>query len=214
MDHILDDLPELEGRLLLYVAGELSAEQAEMVQRELAESPAAREALEGIRGLLEETAAGLATLEAAERVSIRSVRRASDRAVRAVFGWVVGESQARVLRASDRSSLSDGVVWRYARWPLAAAAVLVVGLMVWTFGTEPTGDSIADTDALRGSESISAIRGANEQTGTSQNPALPVSRLEQVAALFDSPEGTPVELGSALSEELVALRLLYEPDWE
>src|SRR5688500_13027388 len=120
MDRGLDDIPELEHRLLLYGAGGPGADDAEQLERELSEDSGARRALTGLRALMAETQAGLAALEAKDEVSPRAVRRASDRAVRAVFGWVEGEKEARLLRSSDRGSLAEGVVWRYARWPLAA----------------------------------------------------------------------------------------------
>jgi anti-sigma factor RsiW len=228
MERLLDDIPELEHRLLLYAAGELGADDAEQVERELSENPDARAALSGLRALMGETQTGLAAVEAKDEVSPRAVRRASDRAVRAVFGWVEGEKESRLLRSRDRGALAEGAVWRYARWPLAAAAVLVVGLMIWTFGSDPT----AQREGLAQNEPVTPAPAPEDGESTASTPqggVLPVIQtalvqLDQVAAMFDNPaarferdegaDGLAMELGSGLSDELAALRLLDEPDWE
>jgi hypothetical protein len=225
MDRLLDEIPELENRLLLYAAGELSAEQAEAVERDLADNPSAREALAQIRDLLGHTQVALSAWEAADKLGPRVVRRARDRAVRAVFEWTEVEAQSRMLRPAGRSALAEGVVWRYARWPLGVAAALVLGLMVWTFGSDPDrmgGNDVAvNPGTTAGTESGSS--GTTTTTGgTAQSQSG--TRLEQVAAMFDNPAGrwdrdgdsemTSLEFGNTLSDELAALRLLYEPDWE
>jgi hypothetical protein len=222
MERLLDEIPELEHRLLLYAAGELSAEQAEAVERDLADNPSAREALANIQDLLGHTQAGLMTLDAADEVAPRVVRRARDRAVRAIFDWTEVASQARTLRPTGRSALAEGVVWRYARWPLGVAAALVLGLMVWTFGSDPDrmgGNNVAVNPGTTESDGS----GAPTTTGGTAQPQTG-TRLEQVAAMFDNPAGrwdrdgdsemTSLEFGNTLSDELAALRLLYEPDWE
>jgi hypothetical protein len=219
MDRLLDEIPELEHRLLLYAAGELPAESAEAVEREIAENPAAREALAEVNELLGLAQSRLAAWDAEDGVAPRASRRAADRAVRAVFDWTEAENHARLLRPARRGALAEGVVWRYARWPLSAAAILVLGLMIWTFGTEPSRTPGIANSGPRSPETAG---------GT---PVVPVGtltttafQLDQAAAMFDGPAGrwdrdgdsdlTQLELGSALSDELAALRLLYEPDWE
>lgn len=221
MDRLLDEIPELEHRLLLYAAGELSAENAETMEWELAENPAARQALAEIHDLLGQTQSGLLAWEAEDSVSPRVSRRVTDRAVRAVFEWTEAETQARLLRPARRGALSEGVVWRYARWPLSAAAVLVLGLMIWTFGTEPS-----RTPGIANSGPVSPETDAGTPTNGVGTLTTTAFQLDQVAAMFDGPAGrwdrdddsdsdlTQLELGSTLSDELAALRLLYEPDWE
>ena len=224
MDRLLDEIPELENRLLLYAAGELSAENAVAIERELAENPSARQALAELQDLLSHAQTGLRSWDMENGIAPRVARRATDRAVRAVFDWSEAESQARLLRPARRGALAEGVVWRYARWPLSAAAILVLGLMVWTFGTEPTRTpGVAVTNGGNGQET-----GTGSGTPTNGVAGLTATtfQLEQVAAMFDGPAGrwdrdddsdtglTQLELGSALSDELAALRLLYEPDWE
>ena len=222
MDRLLDEIPELENRLLLYAAGELTADSAEAVEQVLSENPSARAALEEIRGLLGQTQSSLRTWDAEDPPAARMLRRTSDRAVRAVFDWTEAETQARLLKPVRRGALAEGVVWRYARWPLAAAAVLVVGLMVWTFGTEPTRTGGGEMAA---NPRPDAVQNSTESPAPDGGSLTPVSfQLDQVAAMFDGPAGRwdregdselpPLELGSSLSDELAALRLLYEPDWE
>lgn len=217
MDRLLDDIPELEGRLLLYAAGELTADEAAALERDLSADPAAREALEQLRALLTETNAGLGALEAASGIAPRSLRRASDRAVRAVFEWTQVDRASRTLGRGEMHPLAEGVVWRYARWPLAAAAMLVVGLMVWTFNSQPTqlgGGSqvaVAPTPAL-GADGPNGTDVTAAQTDNS--PRTSDARFEQVAALFENPGGGADLLAGGLSEDLAALRLLEEPDYE
>lgn len=218
MDRLLDEIPELEGRLLLYAAGELSAEEVAALERELSTDPAARAALEQVRALLAETSNGLGALEAASGIAPRSLRRASDRAVRAVFEWTQVERVSRTLR-NERHALAEGVVWRFARWPLAAAALLVVGLMVWTFNSQPTqlggGGQVAivPTPSLAGE-----VPGGTDVTGgaatTDNSLRNPDARFEQMAALFENPGAGGDLLAGGLSEDLAALRLLEEPDYE
>ena len=85
MDRLLDEIPELENRLLLYAAGELTADSAEAVEQELSENPSAGAALEEIRGLLGQTQSSLRTWDAEDPPAARMLRRPSDRALRAVF---------------------------------------------------------------------------------------------------------------------------------
>ncbi len=220
MDRFYEELPELESRLLLYAEGELSPEEASAVEAELSRNPAAGAALESVRAMLAETHVGLSALDRAAPLSARVRRRAGDRAVSAVFQWVETEAHARTLRKSAHGSLRDGAAWRYARWPLAAAAALVVGLMLWTFGSEPTrlGPDVAFNE-FQFEDPADPPEGpvAVAQTGD--------TRVEQLAAaLFDNPAGrwdedgdtdlSQLELGTAMLQELAAIRLLDEPDWE
>ena len=104
-------------------------------------------------------------------------------------------------------------MWRYARWPLAAAALLVVGLVLWTFSTEPAQNrDVADGTTTLQSAPIAGIPG-----GATTSPSKDEVRLDQIAALFDNPtrdEFGGVEFAGGLSDELAALRLLEEPDYE
>lgn len=207
MDQLPDEVSQLEQRALLYAAGELPPDEAVEFERAVSGSGQAAAALEGARRLLAETASGLERLQEAEAVSARSMRRARDRAVRAVLSWVTLEREARSLRSAHRHPLSEGVVWRFARWPLAAAALLVVGLVIWTFSTNPV-QNLADG----GTAETTPTQGTPSTNSTTD------SEMDQVAALFDNPSRDGSELGAGLagglSDDLAALRLLEEPDYE
>jgi hypothetical protein len=213
MDRLPDEISQLQQRALLHAAGELSAEEVLAFEAEVAAGGDARVALEEARRLLVDTETRLGGLRQAEMVSERSMRRARDRATRSIFSWVDVERSDRVLRATRHSSLADGVVWRYARWPLAAAALLVVGLVLWTFSTEPAQNrDVADGTTPLQSAPIAGVPG-----GATTSPSNDEVRLDQIAALFDNPtrdEFGGVEFAGGLSDELAALRLLEEPDYE
>lgn len=216
MDRLTEDMIEREHRLLLHVAGELSPSEVAELERELQGDPAAQTAMERVGELLTETRAGLAALDASEPMA-RAVNRASDRAVKCVFAWTEGQKEARVLRSTRRHPLAEGMVWRYARWPLAAAALLVVGLMVWTFSAEVPqnqGPIAEDTRAP-------VVLDPPEVAVAPRDSAAPSEpQFEAIAALFESyarsdgADAVELELAGTTSDHVAALRLLEEPDYE
>ena len=215
MDRLPDEISLLEQRALQCAVGELPPDDAAAFEQEAAHTLEARAALEEARDLLRETAAGLAELQKAEVVSEQAMRRARNRAGKAIFAWVEVEREAQVLRAIRRHPLAEGMVWRYTRWPLAAAALLVVGLVIWTFSTEP-----AQNRNFAESRPVIPLPGQADSTsgnGLGEGSVAPsAGELDQIAALFDNPsrDGSERILAGGLSNELAALRLLEEADYE
>ena len=108
-----------------------------------------------------------ASVERATRRTSAAVRRQLDLARR----------RADVGAEADASSH----VWRYARWPLAAAALLVVGLVALTYLRDPTlaPDRLADRGATPAPVEAVAVAEEKEEEAT--------WTADDVAAAFDLP---------------------------
>lgn len=217
MTRLLDDLPDLDSRLLLYAAGELGAEDAEAVERELATNVEARERLEVVRSLLAGTGDLLAAADSSAPLADRTRARASARAERAVTSWADAGREAMRLRP-DLAPASHAAIWAYARWPLAAAAALVAGAVLFhVYVGEPVGQpgDLAQTSTTDAPAPTVPVAVADVQ-------AVSERALQQAAAMFDSPaealgDGVALvqlDLRNDLTDELAALQQLHPDNWE
>ena len=132
---------DFEHRLLLHAAGELPPRDAAELEATLKTDATARGRLEDARLLLAASASHLSDLDAANPPRAGAVARAARGAGEAV-GRALDARDARRAASSQtaapRLPAQYGRVWHYARWPLAAAAAMVVGLISWTLLSEPT----------------------------------------------------------------------------
>jgi hypothetical protein len=123
MENGLNNLDAEQGMLLLFLAGELSAEQRQALEVKLANDVALREKLEALRSVDEMLAGGMGVElgrgSAAEAVAVRDVSRL-------IRNWDV---RRKVLPVEPKSAR-----WRRAPawvYPSAAAAMVLVGLLAW-----------------------------------------------------------------------------------
>jgi anti-sigma factor RsiW len=124
-------LPELNKKslLLLYLAGELPAEEREQVDRMQATDATLRAELEKLSGAVDSFESGMALLDArpvpAESLMVRRIGSAMRRHI-----------ADRLVEAEPAPARRNWNASRWA-WPAAAAAILVVSLGYW--GMQPDG---------------------------------------------------------------------------
>jgi hypothetical protein len=182
----LPDRPADEADdLLLWASDELesvSDARAAGVRKRLASDPHARQRAEALREQLL-TIESVATGEPIDPSALRRATRAAKSAIaaRASRSAVAG----RIDPQTTQSSPSP--VWRWARWPLAVAAVVVFGLAAFTLLLPPS----AQLDPL---VSFDPETDGVEETTDPPTPVFPgVPRLDEdwsadrIEALYDLP---------------------------
>jgi anti-sigma factor RsiW len=144
MDEVLRQLESNEAVLLMYISGELSSSDLELVERRLADEPALQTQLDELREAHDAVAGALANLGA--DVETDFVGSAASRTVsRNIRDWTTRRLAGRVQAPASVA------VSRYPRWfyATAAAAVLAVGVLAW-WGLRapamPPGGSLAGND--------------------------------------------------------------------
>ena len=130
MANLLGQLGGDEGVLLMYLAGELQADDRAEVEQRLARDPALRAALESVREAHDAFAAAMPALDRVERLPAPQgpgVRRV----VRAMQQWQAGRLAAEPAPAPVKTL-------RYPWWayPLAAAASVIIAFVVWWGNTD------------------------------------------------------------------------------
>ena len=192
---------------MLLAAGELPAAEAARLRARIEQDASLRDQWEGLVELEAGVDGLFAEADAAEPLPQGTASRARAAAEVAVRQWVA-ESQAPAARIEPGPV--ETAVWRYARWPLAAAASVVIGLIIWTFASEPTGTPRVATDYRDGLEggrmrpaqsiAIDETPGGSEfmpmerhfgQDRATESVAVITEDTEAdlVAALFDNPAG-------------------------
>ena len=136
MTRALHQPVDAESRLLLYAVSELPPRDAAELEDQLRRDPDLRRRLEATRDAAKFAADVLERADAGRPPS--GVSRAAARAARAVAAWQDAPAVAGQIGPEPAGPLAQGRVWKIARWPLSAAAALVVGLIVWTFASDPS----------------------------------------------------------------------------
>ena len=154
MTRLTSQSVDLEHLLLLHAVGELPPREAADFERQLDRDPALRRQSDALRGLTAACDDALARADAVRPTPPAAARRAADRAARAVAAW---QEVPAVAGRIAPEPLAQGRAWRLARWPLSAAAALVVGLIVWTFASDPSSigpqtAAVRPDSRLRGSD--------------------------------------------------------------
>jgi hypothetical protein len=132
-----------QAHLLLYLSGELPPRDASALERRLAAEPALRDELDALRQVHVELNRAFAAADAAEPIDAR-VRSAERLAARVVAQWQVDRATARrtAAAAAPRRAARNVPVWLY---PLSAAALVMVGLGVWSLSVnDPAVTSLDD----------------------------------------------------------------------
>ena len=194
---------DADARLLLQALGELPAEATDDGRRT------------ALRRAVAAGDAALAALDAATPLSATTVDRAARRAARAVELWQDRPAVAGVIGpVAAESPWGQGRVWRVARWPLGAAAALVLGLVVWTLTSDPSGmikPPLVSLNALP-TDSTPANPSANPPVAAAveEEPGA----VERLAALFDPPTlvASAAGLGGDYRGRLDDLAALSDPD--
>lgn len=130
MAHLLQQLENNEAILLMYLAGELPAEERAEVDQMLAADREMRDALERLRGAHDAFDAAMPALDRATRLPApESV--AVRRVVRAMNRW-------HAARVANPPKAPPVPTLRYPWWayPMAAAASVVIAFLVWWGNTD------------------------------------------------------------------------------
>ena len=135
MTRFLTQAVEPDHKLLLHALGELPAGDTAEMEQFLADDPAARRRLDTLHAQFDSAVGAVAAVDAARPLSGATVSRAAARAAGAVAAW---QDRPAVIGQIGPEPMTQGRVWKVARWPLSAAAALVVGLIVWTFASDPS----------------------------------------------------------------------------
>jgi len=125
MSNLLQQLENNEAILLMFLAGELPEDDRVEVEQMLASDPALRRALEELAALHD----GIGDTFASADAAIPLARRES--MVRRVLRSLAAAREGAMVRAPAVSAARPSR-WRIAWWvyPVAAAAMLVVGIML------------------------------------------------------------------------------------
>lgn len=139
-----------DPRCLLWASGELSETERREFESALSTDASLRESAESLRDDL-----ALLDLAVMPNVSEAEANRAAARARTAMHSWLSEPAVAgRIAGGAVVDQDASSRVWKYARWPLAAAAVIVAGLVGLTMlseqtGMNPFGKVASETDAPR-----------------------------------------------------------------
>lgn len=208
MNPVVGQFEPLDAQLMLLAADELPVAEAQALRERIQADPA----LAARFAALAEEFAGLETLlAAADRarpVSRTSERVAQNEACRAVRAWLERDVPAasRVVAPSP----IETAVWRYARWPLAAAAAVVVGLILLP--------SILDSSDQRGSRADGRFGGTYSEGRGSGFEGFPKLRGRERGPIegWGSPPGGNMPDGSEADSEEWLTSLFENPTvpWE
>ncbi len=125
MKSLLPQLQDDEAILLMYVADELPPADRSVVERRLNTETSLRDQLDALRGV---QAAAYAALHTTDAQRLPGQGAGSRRVIRSIQKWLGGRAVEQAASAhKDRFRLRIPA-WTY---PVAAAAVLVVGFMLW-----------------------------------------------------------------------------------
>jgi len=183
-----------DALLMLYAADELSPAQAAELEGQLAADPSLAAQLQRIRDLLSHADDAVRAIDEAQRLPV-STAVAARSAARIMQQWSVDRLRNRVTAEKKVT----GVPWWI--YPSAAAAVLIVGFLIWSGRQEvpsmpslnPTPDSVAtaesapvdgqpttDPEDLLAAQLSAAIESSNNSI------ALAVDNSAQASAQADS----------------------------
>lgn len=201
MPSLLDQLDH-ESTLVMFVAGELSAEDQAAVERRLEREPQLRAQLDELRSAYRGVEDALADADARQRVTLpeaTAVRRVGQ----AVRAW-----HARRLAMPRERELGGRL--RLPRWAYAAASVAVasiVALAIWgirsdnrQFRLDPLAGTVAPTDSDNSTSTPSTTQYASEfdpypaVQEASENDALADAEDELFALSQRSPGDVPAML--------------------
>lgn len=125
MNSLLPQLQDDEAILLMYVADELPPADRSVVERRLNTETSLRDQLDALRGMQEAAYLSLRTTDAHR---LPGQGAGSRRVIRSIQKWQAGRAVEQAASAhKDRFHLHIPA-WTY---PVAAAAVLVIGFMLW-----------------------------------------------------------------------------------
>lgn len=135
MNRVDEQFDDLDARLMLLAAGELPAGEAQVLRAQVERDTALSARYEAMASGLEELGEMVDQADRSQPTSPVRERAAARAAGRAVRAWASRDAaaQTRVITPSP----IETAVWRYARWPLAAAAAMVVGLILFTTFADP-----------------------------------------------------------------------------
>jgi len=125
MHSLLNQLQSDEALLMMYVAGELSAEDRARVEQRLADDAGLRAELERVRelnGFVDESLAGLdvgARLPVSEGVAVRKV------------GRVMRQWQTDRMAPHEPEEPADQLRFPWWSYPLTTAAAILIAFLVW-----------------------------------------------------------------------------------
>jgi len=139
MGNLIARMGDAESVLLLYLAGELSADERARVDEALANDAGLRDVLARLRTMLDEGDTALARLDDADfgagamRLDRQSAVDARAREI--VRQWI---AQPRVVAEPHRRRTRDAPVWTY---PFAAAAAILLGFLIY-WGRAPVASPV------------------------------------------------------------------------
>lgn len=128
MNPVEGQFQPLDAQLMLLAADELPAGEAQALRERILADLALAARFDALTEEMGGVEALLASADRARPVSWSGHRVAQQEANRAVEAWLVQDVAAKTRVVAP--SAIEAAVWRYARWPLAAAAAVVVGLIL------------------------------------------------------------------------------------
>jgi anti-sigma factor RsiW len=174
MKSLLPQLQEDEAILLMYVAEELPAQDRAAVERRLITETPLREQLDALRGVQD---SAFASLRAIDSQRLPGQGAGSRRVIRSIQKWQAGRAVEQAAQANKNRFRLHVPAWTY---PFAAAAVLVIGLMVW-------GWNIANKPATTSDNSVAWTGGDGARSIFDAPPPDPSSPVaEQYAKLEET----------------------------
>jgi anti-sigma-K factor RskA len=182
---------ENESLLLLYLAGELPAEDRSELELMLQRDGGLRTQLESMRSAQDCSFSALATLDAAE--PLRSAEPAMRRINRSTQQWWI-DQLARPAEAPVARSMIPVIGWSVG----TAVAALLVFCIWWGLHTSDTSSHLAVTPPTPDDSGVVAVDGSSPE-GSPDNVA-PDSNAVQIATVDSSPQRLG-ELESVVSED-------------
>ena len=170
MKSVLNQLENDEAILLMYVADELPAMDRAAVDRRLIAESSFREQLESIRHLQDSTVSSLRDMDAQRTVGHGAGTR---QLVRTIHRWNAARALERAAQPQKRPFRLYVPTWAY---PVAAAAVMVVGFGLWAVNVEKKNSTNNNT-----SMTWTGAEGGNIFDAPPPDPSSPVA--EQYAKL-------------------------------
>lgn len=222
----------LDAQLMLLAAGELPEAEAQGLRDRLQADPELAARFDALSQEMSGLQARLASADRAVPFSQAAQRAAEREATRAVHAWLDRNTEVQPRKIAP--SALETAVWHYARWPLAAAAAIVVGLILLPLLLDTTDDrglranrppQEPRSDTIREGQPRAIVPFDDRFAGRSGGemgrwetwlPGDDGARDsgEQLASLFDHPgqwdlDGERnLDLGLDLSDELATLQAL------
>jgi anti-sigma factor RsiW len=197
-------LGDAESVLLLYLAGELSADERSRVDEALANDAGLRDVVVRLRAMLDECDRALTRLDDADfgGQAMRLDRQAAvdARASEVVRNWI---AQPRAAAEPLRRRTRDAPVWTY---PFAAAAAILLGFLIY-WGRAPVGNPVVAhqdmSPTTAPADDLAAADVATPVTAMLFPTTNPGTDLNQVMAWADDFNDMQ-SLGSSATEPPVA----------